>query len=330
MKYIFLIGSEHQLMQVDHAIKHFKIRAEEITLLVQEVDIKKKLSEKIRETYRNSSIIGFENWRFLDVFRISKKQNLFIEICNVLKNKYEKVILFTSHYSDDSTFLFISIIKPSQIYLMDEGTASFAVVVKRKERNFILSFKLYIKSIIYDEKLKIPFSICYFTRFNLNIGLNDKKEVYHLQKKENSLDFKINQFAFLGSSAVELNILDEKDYLQYLKKVIFNHQTKELLYFKHRKESNLKLAKIESIGFKIIELDAPFEKYFDSQKDMPGILSSFYTTSVLINISENFNCVPKLEINVFSNLKLKKENLIYENILNYIKTYKNFTIIEHD
>ena len=330
MKYVFLIGSEHQLMQVDFAINHFHILSEDLILLVQEISTTNKLSSRIKDNPKYGVIHSFENWKFIDLFKLNKNHINFVNICLNIKAKHKKITFFTSHYSDDSTFLFFSVAKPMQFFLMDEGTASYSVLLKRNDSFSSLKFKLFIKSILYTEILKPPSSITYFTRFNFIPGINDKKEFYKVEKVDNTIELNFNQFGFLGSSVVELNMMDEGDYLFYLKKIAFQNRNKQLLYFKHRKEENVKLSKVEIIGFQVIDLDLPFERHFESQVIIPSVLSSFFTTSVLINISENFRYIPKLEINVFPMTSLKRERLIYENILKYLEKDTNFNIIYHD
>jgi len=330
MKYIFLIGNEHQLLQVDIGIKHFKISPENVILLIQEINAKDKLSNLIRDNVSYGKIHSFPNWKFLDLIKFNRRSKCFMNLCQDLKAENSQITFFASHYSDDSTFLFLSILTPMQFYLMDEGTASYSVLRQRSEFFSSLKLKLFIKSCLYGVVLKVPISIFYFTRFNFIPGPTDKKEIYVVPRIENHIEVNVNQFAFLGSSVVELNIMNEKDYLYYLNKIVVQNVNKQLLYFKHRKEEDSKLSKIKDIGFQIFDLDKPFEKYFSSQTDIPGILSSFFTTSVLINISENFYNIPLLDIYVFPMKKLKKEKLVYENILDYLKSDMNFNLIYLD
>ena len=330
MKYIFLIGTEHQLLQVDYAIKHFKILPEDVVLLIQEININDKLYCRIKSISRYGTIHWFKNWKFIDLIYLNKKHNDFIEICNKLKSQYYHINFFTSHYSDDSTLLLYKILKPLNFYLMDEGTSNYLVVQKRNSISLFFKTKTFIKFFIYKTFLKIPTNIIYFTRFNFCPGVNDQKVEYIVEKIQNNTEFNTQQFGFLGSSVVELKMMDEKYYLFYLEKIACLNSNKQLLYFKHRKEDSLKLSKIKLIGFQIIDLNIPFEKYFSSQTCMPRILSSFYTTSVLVNISENFARIPKLEINVFPLNRLKKQRLVYTNILTYLKKDKNINIIYND
>lgn len=330
MKYIFLVGNEHQLLQVDFAIKHFKISPEDLILLIQEINPKDKLSNRISDNKSYGKIHSFPNWKFMDLIKFNRKYNCFIDLCQDLKAANSQITFFASHYSDDSTFLFLSILTPMQFYLMDEGTASYSVLRHRSIFFSNLKLKLFIKSCLYGVVLKVPMSIFYFTRFNFIPGATDKKETYIVPKIENYIESNINQFAFLGSSVVELNMMNEEDYLYYLNKIVVQNHNKQLLYFKHRKEGDSKLSKIKDIGFQIIDLDKPFEKYFSSQTNIPGILSSFFTTSVLINISENFKNTPLLNIYVFPIKKLKKEKLVYKNILGYLKSDMNLNLIYLD
>nr|WP_314839278.1 hypothetical protein [uncultured Flavobacterium sp.] len=330
MKFIFLVGSEHQLLQVGLVIQNFKIAKDDVILLIQEISPTNKLFHRINDNNAYGRIYPFSNWTFKDLFKYNNDSNYFINLCKDLAKKNTEIFFFASHYSDDSTLLFLSIVNPVKFYLMDEGTASYSVLRHRSVFFSSLKFKLFLKSLLYGRTLREPKSIYYFTRFNFIPGNYDKKLTYIVSKLDKHIYLNVNQFAFLGSSVVELQMMDEEDYLYYLKKVVAKNNNKQLLYFKHRKEDDTKLTKIQEIGFQILDLNQPFENYFSTQTNIPGILGSFFTTSVLINISENFENIPKLDIYVFPMKKLKKQKLVYKNILEYLKNDMNLNFIYLD
>jgi hypothetical protein len=327
MKYVFLVGNEHHLQQVDFAIKHFGISEENLILLVQEINNTDKLIFRINVNKSYRYVFSFLNWTFSDIIKFNNFYFNFIELCKDIKNINEEIVFFASHYSDDSTFLFLSIVNPKKFYLMDEGTAAYKALSQRSVFFSTLKLKLFLKSFLYGIRLSVPRSLSYFTRFNFIPGPKDQKELYIPLKIKNNIQLDFTKFAFLGSSVVELNMMDEEVYLYYLNEIRVKNYNIELLYFKHRKEEESKLFKIKNMGFQIIDINMPFENYFSLQLKIPFILSSFFTTSVLINISENFKNTPKLDIYVFPLKYLKKDKLVYENILNYLKIDNQLNII---
>ncbi len=319
MKYVFLIGNAHQLVQVDIAIDHFKMKPSNITLLIQDNSKNTVLLKKLKGVKKYGEVISFSNWVLSDLLIFSKKSSNFMDLCISIKEKSNKLIFFASHYSDDSTLLLIKIVNPNKFYLMDEGTASFGVQAKRSTMQLLLKIKIFVKSILYRRILKLPRKLTYFTKFDFKINQNDNKEFYIVSKIDNQFNIDDNQFGFLGSSIVELNILTQKRYLKYLQIIVGQNKGKRLLYFCHRKESALKLNEISNLGFEIVRLDVPFEEFFNNQKTIPGILGSYFTTTVLINISQQFTRYPTLNIYVFPLATLNKERVIYGNIIEYIK-----------
>lgn len=325
MRYVFLIGAEHQLPQVDFAIDHFNISFEEIILFIQDVNSDNKLYAQIIKVNNYSQVYSFPNWTFKEILAFSKKTRYYIDLCKSIN--YEDTMFFSSQYSDDSTLLFLSILKPLKFYLMDEGTASYTVLEKRKVFDLKFKLKTILKSILYRIPIGKPQEIVYFTKFNFTPGFPDKIEKYSIPKADNQVTSYTKQFAFLGSSVVELDIMNADDYLFYLSEIKANNQNSELLYIKHRKEKESKLSRIQQLGYNIIDLDCPFEKYFASQTMVPQTLGSFFTTSVLINISENFMNVPNLNIYIFPIEKLKAQQKVFENILRFLEKNPDLNFI---
>jgi hypothetical protein len=327
MKYIFLIGAEHQLYQVDFAISHFNVDLEDVILLVQDMESDNRLINKLVQTRTFNEIYSFPNWTFSDVICFDSKPGFFIELCKKLKHENRFITLFSSHYSDDSTLLFLSILKPSVFFLMDEGTASFTVLERRRMSDASFRFKLIVKSFFYNLLLRRPKKIVYFTRFNFIPDSPDEVELYNIAKIANEIIFFNSQFAFLGSSVVELGIMDVKDYLVFLNKVKIDNFGVELLYYKHRKEEDAKLSMIEQLGFLVIDVGCPFENYFASQTTVPRRIGSFFTTSALINISDNFQNMPELTMYVFSTKKLVRNKKVFDNILKLVQKNKIINFI---
>jgi len=327
MRYVYIIGNEHQLTQVYASISHFNVLLEDITLLIQDLKSDNALYNKVINESQFGEVIAFPNWTFSDILKFNTKSDHFIHLCEELKLKYKEIFFFASHYSDDSTLIALNLLKPEKFYLMDEGTASYTVLERRNSSDLLFKTKLLFKSIIYRKYIHLPYSLIYFTKFNFTAAKGDTKEVYKIEKIKNVVKSFTNQFAFLGSSIVELSILSLNVYLFFLKTIANRNSDKELLYFSHRKEDSDKLEAVERIGYKVIKLDEPFERYFSINVDLPDTLGSFYTTSVLINISENFVNVPNLEVYSFSVKELRYQKKVFQNVLTYIRSDPKIRII---
>ncbi|GEM_PF-1774336 len=330
MKNIFLIGAEHQLFQVDIAISHFRIDKESVILIIEKVSNNHNFIDKVINTNDYGEVIIFESWTFKDLFINPSKHQLFINLCKRFVNK--KIFFFASHYDSDSTLLFNSIVKPSKYFLMDEGTASFSVQIQRNSFDFITKNKNFVKSLFYKRGIKLPKELMYFTKFELDLPKNDQKIVYKVEKDKNPLTL-LNQgeLIFIGSSIVEVEMIEEIAYINLLAKVVYENKEEisKFYYYPHRKECNQKLDKIIKLGFEIKFLDEPFEPFFNKQIEISSIICSFYTTSVVYNIAESNIILPKLIIYKFDNSLLKTDRLIYENIYKVINTNKliNFSDI---
>jgi hypothetical protein len=328
-KYVYIIGTEHQFIQVKASIDHFKISNDDIILLIEESNKKCELTQKIKKDFNFHKVFCFLNWNFTDLLKREKKIYDFIKLCNSeIGSIKEPIDFFVSHYSDDSTFLVLSLFNVRNFFLMDEGTASFNVVRRRQKKEIIFRIKLLIKSFLYGIKIIRTKSIIYFTRFNLKINKKDNIEIYSVIKTANLItSFNNSQVDFLGSSVVELNLMTEKDYINYLTKVLRLNKGKKMIYFKHRKEDPLKLEKLKEIGFVIKDIKTTYENYYNSKSSQSGIICSFFTTSVLINISNNFINTPELLIYTFPINKLIKERKVFTTILQTLKEDKNISII---
>ena len=328
-KYVFIIGAEHQFSQVIASIQHFKISHDDVVLFIEESNDKNELTQQIIKEYDLHKVFSFLNWNFNDLLGRKSKIHEFIKLCkNEIGSINEPIDFFVSHYSDDSTFLVLSLFNVRKFFVMDEGSASYNVVLRRQKKEIILRLKLLIKSALYGIKLTRSKSIIYFTRFNLKINKKDNLEIYSVEKTANSFtSFNNKQVHFLGSSVVEVNIMTERNYMMYLERVVILNKGKKLIYFKHRKEGSAKLEKIKNIGFIMEDIKVTYENYYSLNDSQAGIICSFFTTSVLMNISNNFINIPKLVIYTFPVDKLTKERKVFTTILQTLKEDQNISII---
>jgi hypothetical protein len=316
MKYVFLIGSEHQLFQVRLAIEHYKINNDDILLVILKYGPSAFIVELLKQNeFRNIYI--FDAWSFKDLFFKRALSNKFILFCENLHLSLGRCTFLFSHFGSDPDLLFVSIVKPFRIILMDEGTASLYVrYIKRKHiKNH---FQLFIKSILYLNFLELPKNFIYFTQFNLKIDDDEKIEKYEIKKEENTLlQCLENEAFFLGTNTsfgTKGDLMIFKDYLVLLREVLKHLGDKKVYYFPHRFELDSNLQMIEELGFVIQKNLIPFEKYFSQLKTWPEVICSFHLTFVIPNIDKLYVNTPKLMIYVFDHSLLGKYRFVYEDI----------------
>lgn len=317
------------MFQVEAAIQHFNINMDNVILVIFEV-IDTDFIYKIKEQNRYKFVLSFKNWTIKDVFFRYKKVQNFLNFCFYLKTQNISYTLFTSHYSSDAGLLFLSIVKPAYYYLMDEGTASFSVHYKRQNKEW-KRFNYLIKSILYFQRIHLPYKVTYFTQYGIKPNNHDVIENYSVQKQKNPLSVLIdNEAIFIGSSAVEVGLMKVEHYIYFLKKIFTDIKIKKFYYFPHRKESQKKLSLIRDIGFVIEKHEEPFEKRFGRLIECPHLFCSLFLSGVLDNISKNNEVVPELRIYKFdSKLFLTNgEEQVYENIYNEMLSNKRLKFIE--
>lgn len=326
MKYIFIIATEHQLFQVEEAIRHFNVNKADTVLIIFEV-IDTAFIPKVQASNSFGQVFSFKNWTIRDVFFDRKKIKNFINFCQHLKNQLDAYVFFTSHYDSDPDLLFLHIVQPIKYYLMDEGTASFSVNYQRLN-NIKNTFNYIIKSLLYQKKIYLPKQLTYFSQYNLSLKKGDSVEKYSVQVQDNPLVKLIeNEMIFIGSSMVEVGIIEESLYLFLLEKIAqkFNHKT--IYYNAHRKESKQKLLKIENLGFIVREQLEPFEKMFSQLQECPHLIASFYISGVLDNIAKRNKHIPELILYKFDS-NLIKDVDIYDTIYEDIRHNKRLKSVE--
>ncbi len=108
--------------------------------------------------------------------------------------------------------------------------------------------------------------------------------------------------------------MEENTYLLLLERVYNENISAQQYYYPHRKEEVEKLKRIEAIGYKIVRLNEPFENYFKTQTKCASIISTFYCSGVLDNISISNKNLPELRIYKFNSNLIKRERYIYDAI----------------
>ncbi|MDB4505892.1 hypothetical protein N9229_01850 [Saprospiraceae bacterium] len=326
MKNIFLIGTEHQYFQVTEAIRVLNLNRNKCTLIIEDTGKEKAFIKRLETESAFESLIVFKTWTFKKVLKGGGEVKDFIKICKSFEK--EKITLWASHYDSDSTLLFLSLVQPNEFYLMDEGTGSFRVNHRRLSGE-TQQFKLWVKSLFYPVKIRLPQKLTYFSKYNLQLNANDDIKPYLPIKKKNQLKSTLkNEMIFLGSSITEVGLIAENKYLQFLEQVYQKAETEHCSYYPHRKEEENKLNQIAQMGFRIVKTDQPFEVVFNEIKEMPSVMSSFFCTSVLDNLSSMYEETPQLKLFSFDPKLLTKDAEIFGMILNHLKNNPKLQIVE--
>lgn len=300
------------------AIRHFKLAINDIILLVEDLGVEKTFHDDLGKQ-NFGELRTFKNWIFRDLICNPEFSLNFISICEDIAFRYESLNLYVSHYDSDSSLLANSILKPKNIFLMDEGTASFETVIARRA-NRDTTPSLTIKSLLYKLRIYLPLKITYFTKYNLEANLLDSVELYSDKLIHNTLFAKDMDVIFLlGSSAVEVGLIRKTHYLDILKIIRSDNVDKSIHYYAHRKESPKKLKEIGNIGFEIILNELPFETLFANLRKMPHKIISIHISGVLDNISKRYQNIPELVMYKFNDALLLKNRDVYRDIYNHFK-----------
>lgn len=321
---VFIIAAEHHYIQVEQAITYYELNKENTLFWFISTNDSLWINRVIKEKEISNYEIS-KSWLFSDLKNKDPKIDNYINILKKIRKEQTNVKLFFNQYSSDYTLLALNYLDPSEIIFMDEGTASFSVCNIRKKIFNPDVFKLLVKSFYYKRFINFPSKITFFTQYNLVLHPKDSLVKYNFIKENNKLNFIDNVFALLGSSMVEVDLLDEEYYLELLKTIKKNYLNAKLLYFSHRKESTRKLEKIKDLGFEIINNEIPFEFYFEKMKDCPAIIGSFFSPT-LSNLESKFSMIPKFIIFEFEFDKLKFNKTIVEEIYNSYRDNKNLII----
>ena len=323
---IFISATNHHLIQVNEAINYYNIQASDAILLFLQVG-KDVLNRSLLSAQIPS--FTFKSWIFKDIFFNKRLYKEYIAFLNNIKKRNNCIRLFTNQYYSDYSLLAYFILKPSETILMDEGTASFKVVIDRKEHRLI-NYKLLIKSLLYKKKLAYPKKLTFFTQYYLTVQATDKIQNYSFKKIENSITINNKAAIILGTSLTELGVVDYDRYLNILNgihKYLSNNGYTVIQYYCHRKEQEQKLKDIEALGYSIVKNKIPFEFLFPQMKSCPGKIYCFMSP-ILDSISKQYANIPEFIIIHLEGKDLKTKNLkLYKEIYNNYKHNPSLQIL---
>lgn len=244
-----------------------------------------------------------------------------------LKIKSCDKIIIGNFFSD--THLYLSnIIKKNETVVIDDGIITHSIpdynltkkrIVKRNIFKSII-FKLFRINNSYPKKFSL------FTIFNIDDQKNIQIEKNNLSYIKSKLQSKKQKKSALviGQPFVELNMIDENEYINAIKKIISNFSASAVMYYPSRKEKEEKLSLIKQLNsIEIIQPETNIETYLIKSNSLPKDVIGF-TSSALITINKILNSKEKL-IDIYScRLPLNQSRLsqdlidkMYNRIISY-------------
>jgi len=328
MKYLFLIGTQHQLVQVYSAIEHFNLSKEDTSLIVFEVQ-NEKFNDVFIDLSKFSTVKIFDNWIFRDLFLKRSIHKTFLFFCKTLSKQSEELTVFSS-VAYDTVLLFMSIVKVQKLYFMDDGLSHFTTYYFfRSPARFLYILKLLIKSIAYGHFLRFNTDFIYLTEHDFILENAPNSVRYKIEKFDNPLKNRNEDEAiFLGTGIVEGKLMKNTNYLNLLSTVKSLLKNKTVYYYPHRREEISKLELIKNLGFIIKKIDEPFEKYFAKMETWPSVICSFYTTAVIRNLALRFENTPYLKAYKFDKHNLLKSIKESEAICKNLERINKIEVIE--
>ena len=309
---VFIVATSHNIIQVEEAIKYYKLEKKEVLLLYMHPRIERPNLNMVPE---GVECLTFSHWTTRDLITSRQDYRVFVSFLRHLKKQRESFNLYSNFYTSDYVLIAASVLKPRKIVLMDEGTASIGVVLKRRNNKYHL-LKCMLKSALYLRWITIPRRIVYFSQYPLCVDEPDSLERYYFEKEHNEISIDRESAIFLGQPLSEANIVNETYYLAIMSKLygkLKDDGFKKVDYYAHRRESLNKLEKLSSLGWVIHDNNEPFEQVFKKLDPCPSAFFAFYSP-VLDNLSKKYYSIPEfymVEIPV-NNLTFKSRAIITE------------------
>jgi hypothetical protein len=324
---IILIATEHHLIQANQVITQYKLESSDYLIWFMTCSNTDWVGRVVKENEFKNFLIS-ESWNFSELRSKSVKVKDFFSQLEKIKSNSPSIRFFFSQYSSDFSLCAIQILAPKEIILLDEGTASFAICARRKKFSFVDGLKMLIKSIYYKKIISFPKKIIFFSQYDLQVPDGDSFLKYTFTKENNHyLKFNESEVAFLGSSLVEVDLLNIDYYLNLMLLIKSSFPDRKLFYFPHRKEDKIKIEKIKKIGFEIKENNKPFEFFFSKLTVCPGTICSFFSPTI-INLDSKYMVIPSFVIYKFDLSELKFNRDVVTKIYEEYSCKTNIKLID--
>ena len=321
---LFLTSALHQFQQVKSAIEYFHLNADDTQILYFSFDHQEIPSQLLPSCI---NCVRFTNWVFKDLLNATSSAYRYLGFLKKIRGS-EELIIYTSQYFSDTTLLTISILKPKNVIILDEGTASFRIADYRAKHSFRLNPKLLLKSILYKTFLLYPKNVTYYTQYNFKTKKNDNVIKYEFSKRELTINIEKGFIIVLGSSISEVGVVSQQSYLKLLKQIRMRHKGYRIDYYPHRKETSRSIYKVEALGYNIHNSNIPFESAYACLGTYPEIMYSFISP-VFDNISKQYSMFPNLYIvEIPKNMYLDSNTLkTYEQIYSNYRMNKDLKVV---
>lgn len=315
---VFIVATSHNIIQVREAIRYYNLEKKETILLFMHSHNDKPNLSVVPEGVK---CFTFRYWTTREIIKSRYDYRVFVSFLNGLKEQFNSFSIYSNFYTSDYVLIAESVLNPSTIVLMDEGTASIGVALKRrKNKSHIL--KCLMKSVLYLRRISIPRRIVFFSQYSLNINEPDTLIRYSFDKEQNEISVDREYAIVLGQPLSEANVVSEAFYMTQMS-LLFNRFNddgfKRIDYYAHRRESLNKLDRIRALGWAVHENREPFEQVFDKLNPCPSAIYAFYSP-ILDNLSKKYSCLPDLYI-----VEIPFKNLICNSaiITEVYKVFKN-------
>jgi hypothetical protein len=256
----------------------------------------------------------------LNALRGVKK--IFLQLFTSDLNYLDNVKLFSS-ISHDYAMIFKSKFKNTEVFLLDDGFGVFSNIDYFSNYKFYIRLRYFLLSILTFSIITNPFNFIYFSEFNLN-GVDDRFRIKY-EKKKIKLEklLEIEKMIILGTSEVELGLIELNYFLNLLSSIKDKYRECEYYYYPHRKESVNKLKLIEELGIYIQYSETPFEYYLTNTAKIPKNVVGFTSSNSVYEILTKFNC--NLNVILVDNLSnsYKMPELVKKYILSSYNDFYN-------
>jgi len=312
---VYLIMTPHQLMNALEARHYFGLKDNYIIIIITPTYPDKAFTPLL-EDHSWENVTFLEPKYNLEGFDYRKNQqsikSRYLSFCNerhrrVMLNEYAKTLrgvssLILGNYEMDFMKHFSNQVHYNRLIALDDGTATLRVYKERRNNNHISSFtriKKSIREMILGLDTTETEKITFYTTYDLkpvdgDIVINNE---YTYLKQMSSQARDNGKIYFLGQQFVEMKILNEDVYIDYMKKIKEYYNGEQLAYIAHKHEDVKKIERIETdVGLEVQRFDVPIEYRMSVKGDKPKVLAGF-SSSAIENCERLF--AGDIPINVF-------------------------------
>ncbi|MDY0328456.1 MAG: polysialyltransferase family glycosyltransferase [Arcobacteraceae bacterium] len=292
MNGIFFIEAPFQLIGAIEAIRTYKLKKYIIYIRLSGND--KQLINLVQIFFPNDTNIRY--------FKLQNKQYSFYDCLIVIRTllfiliyKYKFEYIFLGNFESKFLNLFTYILPRNKIVLLDDGIKTFSIQERFTDKHnynmFTILYKMH------------PLS-------NQIIRYNKFEYLKSLYDVDNKTFSKVKKILFLGSKLSEIEIIEEKVYLEIIKAIIDKFPLYQIVYVPHREENIDKLNDLflthENLSLQII--DMPIEIYLLENRFSYYKILSFYSAA-LFSIKLLFQDIEVLSIPFDYSQSVYKDNI---------------------